>query len=54
MMCLMQFCFIISHIFGKEPTTADILSWAPVRASLFCDEQLIQEVTAYVSLVCEN
>ena len=46
-MRLMRFQFTISHVPGKDLSTADTLSRAPVRASSFTDEQFNQEVTAF-------
>ena len=53
-MRLMRFHFTISHVPGKELSTADTLSRAPVTSSTFTDEQFNHEVAAYVGMVCEN
>ena len=53
-MPLMRFHFTISHVPGKDLSTADTLSRSPVQGSSFTDEQFNQEVEAYVHMVCEN
>ena len=53
-MRLLRFYFTISHVPGKDHSTADSLSRAPVMVSSFNDKQFNQEITAYVNLVCDN
>ena len=53
-MSLMHFSFTISHVPGRDLITADALSCAPVATSSAADDQLRQDVQAYVSLVMDN
>ena len=53
-MRLMRFSFTISHVPGRDLITADALSRAPVATSSAADDQLRQDVQAYVSLVMDN
>ena len=48
---LKRFHFTVSHVPGKDPSTADTLSQSPVRGS---DKQFNQKVTAYINMLCEN
>jgi len=50
----MRLHFTISHIPGKDLSTADTLSRSPVKGLSFTDEQFNQEVAAYVNMICEN
>ena len=47
-MRLMRFSFTISHVPGRDLTTADALSHAPVATSSTEDDQLRQDVQGYV------
>ena len=53
-MRLMQYSFTISHVAGKHLITADTLSRAPVLNSSSRDDELCNEVEAYVDSVCRN
>ena len=50
---LMQYSFTISYVAGKNLITADALSRAPVSQSSY-DDELCNEVQAYVDLLCRN
>jgi len=50
----MRFHFTISHVPGKDLSTADTLSRSPVKGLSFTDEQFNQEVAAYMNMICEN
>ena len=52
-MRLMRYSFTISHVAGKNLITADALSRAPVSKSSY-DDELCNEVQAYVDLLCRN
>ena len=51
---LMSNDFSISHVSGKDLTTADTLSRAPVSAATNIDEELSKEVNAFVDLIVKN
>jgi len=51
-MRLMRFYFTISHVPGKDLSTADTLSRSPVKGSSFTDEQFKQEVAANMNMIC--
>lgn len=53
-MRLMRFRYIITHIPGKSPTTADTLSQAPATLSTQEDDTFRQDVDAFVDLVMQN
>ena len=50
----MRYDFSISHVSGKDLTTADTLSRAPVSAATNIDEGLSKEVNAFVDLIVKN
>ncbi len=53
-MRLMQFSYSVSHVPGKDLVIVDTLSRAPIGNSSKQDQQLAEEVTAYVSQVISN
>ena len=53
-MRLMRYSFTISHVPGKSLVTADTLSRAPISKSPPCNDELCNEVEAYVDLLCRN
>lgn len=51
---LMRFHFTISHVPGKDLTTADTLSRAPIPIDRTSDNALLAEVTAFIAMVTET
>ena len=53
-MRLMRFRYTVSHVPGKDVTTADALSLAPQAEATQKDNILCREVNTYVCMVVEN
>ena len=53
-MRMMRFQFSITHVPGKDLTTADALSRAPLTQTTQADEQLTVDSDIYVSAVLQN
>lgn len=53
-MRLMRFCFTISHVPGRDLSTADTLSRAPTSASTAEDHLLQEESDAYIQYTLQN
>ena len=53
-LCMMRFCFNITHVPGKELVIADTLSRAPSSDTTPADSHFQEEARAYVNLILKN